>query len=511
MNVLQTDNIWTSAAWLAFSVLLLLIALHLALTGRRFVFHGSVRHARRGRPSAFSIEAALAMVACLIFGVVLFAVSHGQSLVLRLAFAVAGTTVLCTGAWWLFSWLSEASAFQTDQNRVWRRRALKTGVRIRTNIDPQALRVELCRAVTEYLDASMVEVLGCDNSQDWICRASLLQARTGIAPTYPDLDLSSLDPFRSHLSRNGHGLHLFPIPITADTVEWLAVTLSYDAPIRLETRNYLELCALQAGAALHSIESSRAHSAEQAELIAAEREQHLWRRAMGRLVPPDLPDIAGLEYGAEYWRGQAPQGQFIDLISLPQGALGIVLAEVESAGMEAAVQIAQLQVLLRSRFQAYAEDLAELLQSTERALLSSSEKPSPVRLFCGRYSPQSRTLTYVNAGAVPPLMVRREPDGAQVLRLPESSSPMAIDPPTSFRVAELSLRPGDLVAVPSLSLLFNPSADPNEPLSDSRLADALIDWEDRKASDLVRLVFRTIEEAGPAPATDRAMILLKAV
>lgn len=511
VTALLPDTIWTATAWLGFSGLLLLIALHLALTDRRFEFHGTVYHGRRQDLAAMSIETVLALIACLIFGLVLFSVSQGQTLVLRLAFAIAGTTVLCTGAWWLFSWLRDTSEVQTELNRVWRRRALKTGARLRARMDPQALRTELCRAVSENLDASMAEVLGRDGGSGWICRASLLPARTGIAPTYPELDFSALDPFLPRVSHHNRGVHLFPVPVSAEAVEWLAVTLPHDTPLRPETRTYLELCAYQAGGALHSLESARAHSAEQAELIAAEREQHLWRRAMGRLVPPDLPDIAGLEYGAEYWRGQAPQGQFIDLIALPQGALGLVLAEVESAGMEAAVQIAQLQVLLRSRFQAYAEDLAELLQSTERALLSASEKPSPVRLFCGRYSPQTRTLAYVNAGAVPPLMVRREPDGAQVLRLPESSTPMAIDPPTSFRVAEAVLRSGDLVAVPSLSLLFNPSADPNEPLSDSRLADALIEWEGRKASDLVRLVFRRIEEAGPAPAADRAMVLLKAV
>ena len=511
MNLLQPDTIWTAAAWLSFSVFLLLTALHLALTGRRFEFHAWVQHGRRGRPSPLSIEAALAVIACLIFGAVLFAVSHGQSLILRLAFALAGSTVLCTSAWWLFSWLCETSEAQTESNRVWRRRALKAGVRIRLRMDPQATRTEICRVVSENLDASMVEVYSNDNGEGWICRAALIPARIGFAFSYPGVDLSSLDPFRSHVTPDGRGVHFFPMPLTADTIEWLAVTLPHDCPLRPETRIFLESSALYAGAALNSIASASAHSAELAEVLAAEREQQLWRRAMGRLVPPDLPDIAGLEYGAEYWRGQAPQGQFIDLIALPQGALGIVLAEVESTGMEAAVQIAQLQVLLRSRFQAYAEDLGELLQSTERALLSSSEKPSAVRLFCGCYSPLTRTLTYVNAGAVPPLMVRRESDGAQVLRLPASSAPLAFEPPTSFQVAELVLRPGDLVAVPSLSLLFNPSADPNEPMSDSRLADALIDWEGRNASDLVRLVFRTIEEAGPAPATDRAMVLLKAV
>jgi len=507
----STEPVWTTTAWLTLSAFLLLVALHLAFTGRRFEIRATVSHGRRRETSALGMEAALAMIACLIFGVVLFSLASGQPLALRAGFGAAGSTVLLTGAWWLFSWLRDTSEVQTQQLRIWRKRAHLVGARLRAQMDEPAIRFGLCHHAAEALNAPMAAVYSLDDSSKWVCSASIIPARVGHPPGYDGLDLFLLDPFRTHISGRHPGLALFPMPVSADRVEWFAVTLPREGELSAESRSFLELCALQAGAALNSVEASSAFAAKQAALMADERERQLWRRALARLVPPDLPDIAGLDYGAEYWRGQSPQGQFLDLIALPKGSLGIVLAEVESTGMEAAVQIAQLQVLLRSRFHAYAEDLAELLQSTERALLASSEKPFPVRLFCARYSPASRTLTYVNAGSVPPLMLHREPDGAQVLRLPESSKAMAVNPPTSFRIAEVVLQPGDLVAIASLSLLYNPSADPVEPLSDSRLADSLMCWEDRRASDLVRLVFRTVEEGAPPPSADRALILLKAV
>jgi len=66
------------------------------------------------------------------------------------------------------------------------------------------------------------------------------------------------------------------------------------------------------------------------------------------------------------------------------------------------------------------------------------------------------------------------------------------------------------LAVASLSLLQSPNADPAAPLSDAKLADSLMCWEDRRASDLVRLVFRAVEESTVGPSADRALILLKA-
>ncbi len=507
----STEPIWIAAAWLTLSAFLLLAALHLAFTGRRFEVRAMVSHGGQREVAALGIEAALAVIACLIFGVVLFSLASGQPLALRVGFGAAGSTVLFTSAWWFFSWLRDISNLQTAQFRIWRKRAHLVGARLRKHMDEPAIRFELCRHATDALDALMAAVYSRDESAKWVCSASILPAHIGHPHGYEGLDLSMLDPYRPHISVRHPGLALFPMPVSGDRLEWFAVTLPREGGLSAESRSFLELCALQAGAALNSVGAASAFAAEKAALMADERERQLWRSALARLIPPDLPDVAGLDYGAEYWRGQSPQGQFLDLIALPKGALGIVLAEVESTGMEAAVQIAQLQVLLRSRFQAYAEDLAELLQSTERALLSSSERPFPVRLFCARYSPANRMLTYVNAGAVPPLLLHREPDGAQVLRLPESSKAMAAEPPTAFRIAEVVLQPGDLVAVASLSLLQNPSADPAEPLSDSRLADSLMRWEDRRASDHVRLVFRTIEENAPSPSADRALILLKAV
>lgn len=501
--------IWTAAAWLTLSAFLLLAALHMAFTGRRFEVRSVVRLGRRGHPSALGIETALAVVACMIFGVVLFSLAPDQAMALRVGFGAAGATVLFTSAWWLFTWLRDMSEARTESLQMWRKRAYYTCDRLRAELNEDALRGALCKLAAEALEAPMAAVYRSTNGSGWVCAASVVPAQVGHPPLLAGIDLDALDPFHPHIPRHSPDVGLFPIPLFAESAEWLAVALLPGAGFHADTRAYAEICALHAGALLASLQSARDFAGQQSDELTQQKEQQLWRRAVARLMPPDLPEIPGLDYGAEYWRGQSPEGQFIDLIALPKGALGVVMAEVGTAGMEAAVQIAQLQVLLRSRFHAYAEDLAELLQSTERALMASSEKPLPVRLFCARYSSEKRTLTYVNAGAMPPLVLRRSADGAQVLRLPESSAAMAASPPTAFRIAELALLPGDLVAIASLSLLQNPAAGSPSPPSDARLADSLMCWEDRRAADLVRLVFRSIEEGAAGPAADRALILLK--
>lgn len=507
---MDQHHIWTATAWLTLSAFMLLAALHMAFTGRRFEVRSVVRLGRRGHPSALGIETALAVVACMIFGVVLFSLAPDQAMALRIGFGAAGATVLFTSASWLFTWLRDTSEARTESLLRWRKRAFHTCDRLRVQLDEDALRAELCRLAAEALEAPMVSIYRQSEGGSWVCAASVVPAQVGQPPLFVDVELDSLDPFQTHIPRQSPDFGLFPMPLSAESAEWLAVTLLPGAGFNADTRAYAELCALHAGALLTSLKSGRDLAAQQSDALTQQKEQQLWRRAVARLMPPDLPEIAGLDYGAEYWRGHSPEGQFIDLIALPKGALGVVMAEVGAAGMEAAVQIAQLQVLLRSRFHAYAEDLAELLQSTERALMTSSEKPFPVRLFCARYSSEKRTLTYVNAGTVPPLVLRRSSDGAQVLRLPESSAAMAAAPPTAFRIAEMTLQPGDLVAVASLSLLRTQEAGIPAPPSDARLADSLMNWEDRRAADLVRLVFRSIEEDAAGPAADRALILLKA-
>ncbi|MRR52876.1 MAG: hypothetical protein EG825_18555, partial [Rhodocyclaceae bacterium] len=87
-----SDPVWTAAAWLTLSAFLLLVALHLAFTGRRFEIRAAVSHGRHGTVQMLGVEAALAVIACLIFGVVLFSLAGEQPLALRVGFGAAGST-----------------------------------------------------------------------------------------------------------------------------------------------------------------------------------------------------------------------------------------------------------------------------------------------------------------------------------------------------------------------------------------------------------------------------------
>jgi serine phosphatase RsbU (regulator of sigma subunit) len=121
-------------------------------------------------------------------------------------------------------------------------------------------------------------------------------------------------------------------------------------------------------------------------------------------------------------------------------------------------------------------------------------------------------LTYLNAGAVAPLLIRRGGEGAQVLRLPPTAPPMVSGSSEPVHTADLVLETGDLLSAfnPGLVEAFNAAS---EPWGEGRLIQTLLAWETQRAADLVSLTLRTVEEhtAHQLSSPDRAMILLKAV
>jgi serine phosphatase RsbU (regulator of sigma subunit) len=229
-----------------------------------------------------------------------------------------------------------------------------------------------------------------------------------------------------------------------------------------------------------------------------------------RLIGPDRPELPGVDYAAGYWRIGRPAGQYYDLVSLPKGSLGLVLAEVGLQGLDAAIQVVQLQTLLRSRFQPYCDDLSELMESTQRALVSSYGGSAPVSLFVARYHPQTRMLHYVNAGHFAPFLLRFNDDGAEALRLLAKGNALCSPEPTPWAESEIQLRPSDVLGLAS-SGFPSTANEEGATFGEGRLIDALMSWTGRTAKDLVGLTLKSAEEfAGEQyDNPDRLLMVLK--
>jgi PAS domain S-box-containing protein len=145
------------------------------------------------------------------------------------------------------------------------------------------------------------------------------------------------------------------------------------------------------------------------------------------LLPKSPPFVDGLEVAYKYvpakpleTHGQGIQtqvgGDWYDIIPLSAGRVGIVIGDVEGRGARAAAVMGQLRAALR----AFAQDdksPAEILRKLDdwvRSLdLSVADgdglaAPDPPTVSCTYlvYDAWSRTLSFSNAGHVPPLIVR---------------------------------------------------------------------------------------------------------
>ena len=145
------------------------------------------------------------------------------------------------------------------------------------------------------------------------------------------------------------------------------------------------------------------------------------------LLPKDPPFVDGLEVAYKYvpakpleTHGQGIQtqvgGDWYDIIPLSAGRVGIVIGDVEGRGARAAAVMGQLRAALR----AFAQDdksPAEILRRLDdwvgtlggaAAEAHGFEAADPPTVSCTYlvYDAWSRTLSFANAGHVPPLIVR---------------------------------------------------------------------------------------------------------
>lgn len=256
---------------------------------------------------------------------------------------------------------------------------------------------------------------------------------------------------------------------------------------------------------------------EAAEKVAVKRaaaEQATADREMAASVrkwmtPPDVAEVAGLEYGvsAEIVAG-SPAG-FCDAVVLPGSALGIVMAETSTGGLQAAVEMVRLQALLRSRFYVYGDDLREMLESVERALPSAEGTAQPIRLLLGHYSASSRQFTYVNAGYMPPILLTNRSDGSETKRLAATGRPLTGEGPADWEVQEIELRHKDLLLAISPGLLSQPEA--LEKWSENRLMETMLELEKHPALAIAQRLVREVagDDDNNRAKSERSVIALR--
>jgi sigma-B regulation protein RsbU (phosphoserine phosphatase) len=263
-----------------------------------------------------------------------------------------------------------------------------------------------------------------------------------------------------------------------------------------------------------SIEDLLRQAAEKKRL---EEEMRLAREIQMSLLPRGPLLVPGFTVNALCVPAREVGGDYYDVVALPDGRYGILIADVSGKGMSAALYMAELKGLMLSLSQMHLSP-RDLLVSANRLISMHLDSRSFITMTYAVIDPAAGVMTYARAGHTPLLYL---PAGngsdrrARILAPDGMVLGLRIDDGERFAglltEVSLTLGPGDLLVffTDGISEAMNERADC---FGESQLADLVEEHGHLPISELRERILREITAfVGGAPQhDDMTMILLKA-
>jgi phosphoserine phosphatase RsbU/P len=265
-----------------------------------------------------------------------------------------------------------------------------------------------------------------------------------------------------------------------------------------EDRDFAMTLARQAVAALESVRLHRVRVEKQRQ----DREMQIAREIQQSLFPSERPAVPGFEVAAESRPCYQVGGDHYDFIHLPNGRLALGIADVSGKGAPASILMASVHATLRAL--AGTAQPHDLVGRLNQFLYESTQPNKFVTLVYAELDPGARRLRYVNAGHIPPFLVRA--DGS-CGRLTDGGPALGLIEDAAYEAGEVELGSGDLVA-----MVTDGATEANsiagEEFGDERIEETLRGCAGRSAAfALEALVGAVIDWAGPAGCADDLTVL----
>jgi phosphoserine phosphatase RsbU/P len=135
-----------------------------------------------------------------------------------------------------------------------------------------------------------------------------------------------------------------------------------------------------------------------------EEELQIARKVQLRFLPQTLPPTPGLEVAASSIFSLEVAGDYYDVIPRNDGSTMLAVGDVSGKGAGAALIMANLQAALRALCEVN-RPLPDIMARINHLINQSTDVEQFITFFAAVYNPQVHTLTYVNAGHNPPLLV----------------------------------------------------------------------------------------------------------
>jgi sigma-B regulation protein RsbU (phosphoserine phosphatase) len=238
------------------------------------------------------------------------------------------------------------------------------------------------------------------------------------------IDLQELPCSPNIVAALGRGA-LLALPISTKQDLLGIMFVEYAGPGPQFTQRWMNILSGIAGQAAIAIENDRLLQ-EAAEQERMKQELAVAQRIQASFLPEGCPHVSGWELAAIWRSARQVSGDFYDFIPLPprvvdQGTapdrMGLVIADVADKGVPAALFMALSRTLVRT-MAIDGRPPALAISRANELILADARSGLFVTLFYTILEAGSDEITFVNAGHVPPLIVRADSHRIEELRVP---------------------------------------------------------------------------------------------
>jgi len=244
------------------------------------------------------------------------------------------------------------------------------------------------------------------------------------------------------------------------------------------------------------------------ELRQLESELELSQVIQRGLLPQQVPSIEGMNIAAFSRPAQIVGGDYFDFVDFKDGKHGLVMADVSGHGVSAGMFMSSLQTAFHTLVPE-ANSPLDVLERINRLYIHNINFATFVTIFFGKYDPQTRILSYANAGHNSVYLYRVETN--QEIWLRPTGPAIGVMDGFTIRNEDVRLEPGDIL------LLYTDGI--TEAINqqgifwgEDRLADIIRQNANSSAEQLIQKILQALKDhTNGSPLADDVTLMISRV
>ena len=250
-------------------------------------------------------------------------------------------------------------------------------------------------------------------------------------------------------------------------------------------------------------EELRAREEALLHLQGQEREVAEAKAIQEKLLPREIPQMAGYEIASAWQSAGVVGGDYFDILPLSEETLVLCIADVSGKGMPAALLMSNLQAAVRGLSSlSLAPNL--LCSRLNSIVYRNTDSDRFITFLYAQLDGATRRLTYVNAGHNAPFVVRS--DGSHE-RLREGGTVLGVFATRNYEMGSAQLSPGDRVILftDGVTEACNPAG---EEFGEARLLRLLQEQRSLSADGLQAKILAAVAEFSGGRWQDDATLVV---